>query len=104
MLDGVLDVVVHVAHPLVVVRVELPALEAELDVRISDNGLDLEALDACPHLLGGGLAEPNVTLDAGSGRLTPQIKKPSLSLDRAGWMWYTVYITPDGGFPCLSVD
>ena len=36
---------------------------------------DLDALDACPHLLGGGLVEQNVTLATGSGRLVPQIKK-----------------------------
>ena len=40
MLDGVLDVPVHVAHAFVVVRVELPAFEAELDVRVSDDGLN----------------------------------------------------------------
>ena len=28
---------------------------------------DLDALGACPHLLGGGLVEQNVTLATGSG-------------------------------------
>ena len=59
--------------------------------------IDLDALDACPHLLGGGLVEQNVTLATGSGRLVPQIKKSQLGLDTACGMWYTVYITPDGG-------
>ena len=61
------------------------------------SALDLDALDACPHLLGGGLVEQNVTLATGSGRLVPQIKKSQLGLDTACGMWYTVYITPDGG-------
>ena len=37
--------------------------------------VDLDALDACPHLLGGGLVEQNVTLATGSGRLVTKIKK-----------------------------
>ena len=71
--------------------------DAYLTELATDLGFDLNALDACPHLLGGGLVEQNVTLATGSGRLVPQIKKSQLGLDTACGMWYTVYITPDGG-------
>ena len=76
-------------------------IPGKLVVLVDEDGeetlVDLDALDACPHLLGGGLVEQNVTLATGSGRLVPQIKKSQLGLDTACGMWYTVYITPDGG-------
>ena len=51
---------------------EAAAHAGELDFdRIANRHLpvfvDRDTLDACPHLLGGGLVEQNVTLATGSG-------------------------------------
>ena len=58
-------------------------------VRISTHG----DLAACPHLLGGGVGEHNVTLGAVRRTKTARIKKYRIALDRGYRLWYTVYIT-----------
>ena len=50
-------------------------------------------LAAGPHLLGGGVGEQSVTLDAVRGVKLTQIKKYRLVLDKGYRLWYTVYIT-----------
>lgn len=50
-------------------------------------------LAAGPHLLGGGVGEQSVTLDAVRGARPTQIKKYQLVLDKGYRLWYTVYIT-----------
>ena len=56
------DLLVDAGVDLAPVPVLLDVLVSELLTGVT---LDLETLDACPHLLGGGLVEPNVTLAAG---------------------------------------
>ena len=50
-------------------------------------------LAACPHLLGGGVGEHNVTLGAARGTKAARIKKYRMVLDKGYRLWYTVYIT-----------
>ena len=50
-------------------------------------------LAACPHLLGGGVGEHNVTLGAERRTNAARIKRYRLALDKGHRLWYTVYIT-----------